>query len=322
MNFLKLIVIGIAVVELAPVAGAYDTHGRTHILPGRTAFPESIGTDQRTGTFFTGSLIDGTVYRGSLDRPAAEVFLPAGSDERSNVAGVKVDRDGRVWVADAFNGRVLVYAQTGRLLHTFLLTGRGTPTVNDIAFTKGLAYITDSARPFLYRIQLNAARDPGTTTVTPWLDVSSVVRYATGDGPLGVNLNGIVASADGRTLLAVQTNTGVLFRVDVAAGTIEKVAVEGAELSFGDGLLRRGRDLYVARNAANEIVKLKLRRGWRSATLDVRITSDQFAFPTALGALGSRLLVTNAQLNAVGSPQLPFTVVDLPLSGPRSDETR
>src|SRR5262249_15845758 len=78
-----------------------------HTLPGATAFPESIGADPRTGAFFTGSLIDGTVYRGTLDAPSATVFLPAGSDGRTNVAGVKVDDQGRVWIGDAFNGRVL-----------------------------------------------------------------------------------------------------------------------------------------------------------------------------------------------------------------------
>src|SRR5262249_59790681 len=101
-------------------------------LPGRTAFPESIGADPRTGAFFTGSLIDGTVYRGTLDAPVATVFLPAGSDGRTNVAGVKVDDRGRIWLADAFNGRVLVYDQAGLLLHAFVLTAPRSPTVNDI----------------------------------------------------------------------------------------------------------------------------------------------------------------------------------------------
>src|SRR5262249_8922924 len=203
----------------------------------------------RTGAFFTGSLIDGAVFRGTLEAPAATVFLQAGSDGRTGVAGVKVDGEGRLWIADAFNGRVLVYDQSGRLLHAFRLAGPGAPTVNDIAFARDAAYVTDSARPFLYRIDTRDTALPGTTTVQPWLDVSAAVTYRSGEGPFGVNLNGIVASPDGRTLLTVQTNTGTLFRVDVASKEITPVAVDRADLLFGDGLLRVGDDLYVARDA-------------------------------------------------------------------------
>jgi Cu-Zn family superoxide dismutase len=286
-----------------------------HVLPGATAFPESIGADPRTGVFFTGSLIDGSLFRGTLNAPEAQVFLPAGSDGRTSVAGVKVDSESRIWVADAFNGRVLVYNESGQLLHAFVLAGPGAPTVNDIAFSGRIAYVTDLARPFLYRIDTNQAAQPGTTTIQPWLDVSGAVTYSTGEGPLGVNLNGIVASPDGTTLLTVQTNTGSLFRVDVASGEITKVAVTGADLLFGDGMLRVGDNLYIARNAANEIVKLKLGDGWRTAVSESVLQSDEFAFPTALAALHGRLLVTNSQLNAGSNPKLPFTVVDLPLAG-------
>jgi hypothetical protein len=309
----RLFIAALALLVAAPLAAAATEEARIHVLPGATASPESIGADPRTGQFFTGSLIDGTVYRGSLDAPEATVFLPAGSDGRTSVAGVKVDQHSRVWLADAFNGRVLVYSEQGKLLYTFVLEGPGAPTVNDLAFARGVAYVTDSARPFLYRIPTREAAEPGTTAVQPWLDVSPAATYSTGEGPFGVNLNGIVASPDGRMLLVVQTNTGDLFRVDVASGQITRVAVTGANLLFGDGLLRLGDELEVARNAANEIVRLTLRPGWRSAVATSTLRRDDFAFPTALAAMRGRLLVTNSQLDAGTSPALPFTVLDLPL---------
>ena len=312
---LKQLAFGLAILAMAPLAGAIPATG-VHTLPGATAFPESVGADPRTGSFFTGSLVDGTVYRGRLDAPGATVFLPAGSDGRTGVAGVKVDPEGRIWLADALNGRLLVYDQRARLLHAFELAGAGMPTVNDLAFSHGIVYVTDSSRPFLYRLPIDDAAQPGTTTVEPWLDVSSAVTYRTGEGPLGVNLNGIVASADGKTLLTVQTNTGMLFRVDVGSGEITPVAVTGADLSFGDGLLRVGHELYVARNAVDQIVVLKLGDGWRSATARFTLTNPLFAFPTALARLRGRLLVSNAQLNAPTNPKLPFTVLDLPLRAP------
>jgi Cu-Zn family superoxide dismutase len=309
----KLIVALVAAMAVPPVAGAAAPGVRVHALPGAAAFPESIGADPRTGAFYTGSLIDGTVFRGTLDAPQAEVFLPAGSDGRTNVAGVKVDRTGRIWIADAFNARVLVYDAAGTLLHVFLLEGPGTPTVNDLAFSHGSVYVTDSARPFLYRISEADAGAPGTTSVEPWLAVDPPVAYATGEGPLGVNLNGIVASPDGSTLLTIQTNTGTLYRVDVASGTIAPVDTGAADLQFGDGMLLAGDDLYLARNAADRVVRLELGRGWTSARVVEALAEPSFAFPTALAELHGRLLVTNAQLNATADPSLPFTVVDLPL---------
>ena len=312
---MKTFILGLAVLAAAPLAAPASREPRAHVLPGSTAFPESIGADPRTGTYFTGSLSDGTLYRGTLNALEAQVFLPAGSDGRTNVAGVKVDSESRIWVADAFNGRVLVYDDSGQLLHTFVLAGPGAPTVNDIAFSRGVAYVTDSARPFLYRIDATQAAELGTTTVEPWLDVSGTITYSTGEGPFGVNLNGIVASPDGTTLLVVQTNTGSLFSVDVASGTIAKVEVRGADLLFGDGMLRVGDDLYIARNAANEIVELKLQEGWHAAVVKSTLQNHNFAFPTALAALHGRLLITNSQLNAGSAPTLPFTVVDLPLAG-------
>lgn len=131
----------------------------------------------------------------------------------------------------------------------------------------------------------------------------------------GVNLNGIVASPAGATLLVVQTNTGILFRVDIASRDISRVAVTGSDLLFGDGPLRVGDELFVARNAANEIVRLRLGADWHAAKAESTVQNDAFAFPTALAALRGRLLVTNSQLDAGSSPKLPFTVVDLPLAG-------
>jgi Cu-Zn family superoxide dismutase len=311
---MKLLTTGIALLALAPLSAAAATPFSSHTLPDATAFPESIGVDARTGAFFTGSLIDGAVYRGTLDAPDATVFLPAGSYGRTNVAGVKVDGDGRIWIADAFNGRVLVYDQSAQLLHSFVLAGLGSPTVNDIAFSRGVAYVTDSSRPFLYRIEMTDADTPGTSQVEPWLDVSGSIRYTTGEGPFGVNLNGIVAAPDGRTLLAVQTNTGLLFRIDVASGHVSRVDVDGAELLFADGMLRLGDDLYIARNAANEILRLRIGPDWHSAETVSTFTTAQLAFPTALAELRGRLLVTNSQLNAASDPTLPFNVLDLPLT--------
>jgi len=303
----------VAAMAMMPTVSLAAHATRVQTLPGATAFPESIGADPRTGEFFTGSLIDGSMVRGTRGALQAEPFLPAGTDGRTSVAGVKVDGESRIWVANAFGGRVLVYSEQGRLLHSFVLLGPGSPIINDLAFSRGFVYVTDSARPLLYRLSQTAADQPGVTSVEPWLSVEPPVVYHAGVGPFGINLNGIVASPDGRTLLTNQTNTGILWRVDVASGTVIRVDTPGTDLLFGDGMLQLGDSLYVARNAANRLVKLHLSPDWTSARPEETINSPLFAFPTAIIELRGSLLVTNAQLNAVSNPRLPFTVLQLPV---------
>ena len=328
---------------------------RAHELPGKTAFPENVDADPETGFFYTGSLIDGTVFRGKLNSPAVEVFLPVGGAYGpKNVAGVKVNGRNRLWVIDSYRGNVLVYdagkeVEHPRLLHTFVLEGKTeppvTPTVNDLAFSQEFVFVTDSARPFLYHLPVIAADTPGTTTVQPWLTVDPPIFYAHAEIPFSVNLNGIVASPDGKTLLTIQSDTGILYRVDVEQRTISRVAVRREEkytlaaaqessadgdpfysfvmniflmnpLFCGDGLLRVNNYLYLTRNVTNEIVTLELSEDYHSADLKSRRTDAAFAFPTGLARLGDRLLVANSQLNLSGNPEkvkLPFTVVDLPL---------
>ena len=63
-------------------------------------------------------------------------------------------------------------------------------------------------------------------------------------GP-GFNANGIETTPDGKALLVIQSNTGILFRVSPRTGVATPVDVRGADLTNGDGILRRGRTLFV-----------------------------------------------------------------------------
>jgi Cu-Zn family superoxide dismutase len=322
---------------------------RVHTLPAKDdkAFPENVGADPKTRFFYTGSLINGTVYRGSLDAKNVDVFLTPGSSGLKSAAGIKVDEQSRLWIIDS-EGRVLVY-DTGKKvkLHTFVLEGPGKSIVNDLTLSREFAYVTDSGRPFLYRLPVTLPANNPETTVRPWLTVDPPIFYAHAAIPFSINLNGIVASLDGKTLLTIQSDAGILYRVDVdkvEAGK-PKEAITRVEISpkkrkigtyyeddpcaelyrfvmqifsmnplfCGDGLLLVDQYLHVARNITNEIVTLKLSDDYRSAELTLETKNDQFAFPTGLAKLGDRLLVTNSQLNRPEKPTLPFTIVNLAL---------
>src|SRR6266511_3204110 len=183
------------------------------------SFPEGIESGPGT-SFFVGSLLDGTIWKGDL-RTGSVAVLAAGAPGRAS-AGIAYEagRD-RVWVAGVGppllgNADVRVYdASSGALLATYQPPGVG--LLNDVAVTREAVYVTDSSFPQLVVIPL--ARDgalppPSAATTLP---VGGDFLQTPGDNPApGINMNGIVAE-DG-VLLVAQSSTGKLFRVEPVTG--------------------------------------------------------------------------------------------------------
>src|SRR5215207_7987534 len=66
-----------------------DARPDSYILPGDAVFPEGVAFEQDTGFFYVSSTTDGTIFRGTLDSPEAEVFLAAGTDGRTTATGLE-----------------------------------------------------------------------------------------------------------------------------------------------------------------------------------------------------------------------------------------
>ena len=305
-----------AVPVLAEASGSYagpKGAPRTIAIPGDTVFPEGVGEWPGTRRFFVSSNSDGAIFLGSLKRPQAELFLPGGADGRTSATGVEVDaKRGRLFVAGAATGRVFVYdAHDGTLLRRFE-TGSG-GFLNDVALTpSGDAYVTDSLRPVLWRLSAKdiAAGVGGTTQLKPFLDLTSIVPYED-----GFNLNGLVSTSDGRYLLAIQSNTGQLHRIDPVAGTAQAVDLGGETLLNGDGLALAGHTLYVVRNRDELLVTVRLSKDLSSGRIVDSATDPSFMFPTTVALSKGKLLVVNSQFDrrtAGQPPELPFTVSVLP----------
>ena len=47
-------------------------------LDSANVYPESVTVDQSSGTFYVGSVKEGTIYKGKIARPSLEVFSPGG----------------------------------------------------------------------------------------------------------------------------------------------------------------------------------------------------------------------------------------------------
>ena len=98
-----------------------------HSFPGAQVYPESVAVDSSTGTFFVGSVKDGTIFKGKLGRGKFEVFSPAGADGRVMATGMFYAKN-RLVVAGRQTGQIFVYdTQTGRLISKFT-TGSRAPT--------------------------------------------------------------------------------------------------------------------------------------------------------------------------------------------------
>lgn len=284
----------------------------TYTIPGDQVFPEGVAFDRRTRNFYVGSTTDGTIFRGHLGRGSLEEFLPGGADNRTTAIGMKVDANGRLYVAGGATGQMWVYdTRTGKLIRRFDTGLREGTFINDVAFDRwGNAYFTDSMHPVLWRVPVAALSGDGGEPGTPdaFLDFTgSPAEY----GP-GFNLNGIVPVAGGRQLLAVASNTGKLFRIDIEDKSVVEVPVTGGELVAGDGMQRLGSRLFVVRNQFELVSTVWLSDG----ALVSEYTDPAFAFPTTAAVAGSRLLVVNAQFDRreSGDPELPFTVASVPLS--------
>jgi sugar lactone lactonase YvrE len=129
-------------------------------VDGRDAFPESIAAD--SNYIYTGSIGDGTIYRGPAGARTLEPFLPGGQDGRTQATGIKTDGN-RLLVAGSFTGRFFVYTDAGKLVSACTVADTGEPTlVNDEVVTPdGDVYVTDSFRAVVYRIpaaEVNARR--------------------------------------------------------------------------------------------------------------------------------------------------------------------
>ncbi|WP_369409275.1 SMP-30/gluconolactonase/LRE family protein, partial [Deinococcus arboris] len=234
------------------------------------------------------------IYAINANTGAVSLFSKGGSQGRGSALGLELDAQGRLWIAGGTTGVVSVLSRDGAPVASIATPPDPNAYLNDLAAgPDGAVYVTDSGRPVLWRVTAAGA--------TPWLDLNTTpIRYGK-----GINLNGIVATPDGRALLAVQLNTGDLWRIDLKTKAVRKVM---GGLNNGDGLLLDGRTLYVARNMDQVVSKVMLSADYTSGTLMVDEPLAGLRFPTTLAAMGTDAVVVQGQLDKLqgGTPETPF----------------
>ena len=199
--------VAVAVTVAGPAAASKKPKPFPEVIQLPVGFqPEGIEVGTGT-TFYVGSVANGAVYRGNL-RTGTGSLLVAGAAGKS-ATGIEYDR-GRLFVAGGNTGTATVYdAGTGATIRTYQL-GTAPTFINDVVVTKDAAYFTDSQKAVLYKVPIGAGGALGDAQTIPLTGDYVHVAGA-------FNLNGIDATPNGATLVAVQSTGGKLYRIDPAS---------------------------------------------------------------------------------------------------------
>ena len=126
--------------------------------------------------------------------------------------------------------------------------------------------------------------------------------------PAASNQTSGVASG-GPALLAVQSNTGLLFRINPRTGVTRQVDLGGSSLTNGDGLLLTGRVLFVVRNQLNQIDVVKLNRSLDRGRVVATLTDPDFDVPTTIAFQAGRLYAVNARFGTTDPQPARYDIV-------------
>lgn len=229
----------------APLSERYE-------LSSPDSVPEGVAFDPLERAFYATSLQGGGITRIDADGRES-VFHPA--DDRAQVGGTKVDAERRrLWACaqsvDGGDSRVWVFdlATAELTLEFFLGAINVNGSCNDLVLdSSGVAYVTDPANPYLYR--LDPATGVGSILATDprFVDVTGA----------NLGLNGIAISPDESALIVAKFVPASLFRVTLPdADSIVPIALSGDTLPNPDGLAVLEGDLYSVSNNAVSRVRL------------------------------------------------------------------
>ncbi len=295
----------------APSASSSQAAGATKSLdlfPTEIALPdgwlpEGIAINHFPFAFF-GSRADGDIYRVNLITGDGSVFSQGPGTPS---VGLKLDLRGRLFVAGGGGGDArVVNAITGTILASYSF-GNSPTFVNDVVLTPEAAWFTDSQQPFLYKLPLSRFGS------LP--DQNDVVQVPLGGDyrhQPGFNLNGIARTPDGKALLAIQSPTGFLFRVDPDTGVAKRVDLGTTLLTNGDGLLLSGRTLFVVQNRDNKVAVVQLDSAGTTGHLTDELTDPRFDVPTTVAAFGNRLYLPNARFGIANPETATYNAVAIP----------
>jgi sugar lactone lactonase YvrE len=296
----------VGAVALVAVAAASAASRFPDVIELPTGWqPEGIEAG-RQHTLYVGSIPTGAVRQ--IDARRGESFTLVQPTEGRSATGLEYDKKReRLFVAGGGTGQAYVYdAETGAPIEDYLLTAEAPSFINDAVLTKDAVYFTESQQPWFYRLPFGKKGALPADTEVQTVELSGDYEHQD-----GFNLNGIEATSNGKTLIAVQSNTGSLFKIDPESGVADRIELTGGDVANGDGLLLEGRTLYVVQNRQNQVAVVKLARDLGSGTIVDHLTDSDFDVPTTIDRQAGRLYLPNARFGTPMPDQAAFAVVNL-----------
>lgn len=293
------------------------TNTRIITLPGERFFPEGI-TVTADGTFFAGSMEEGSIVRALPGAAQAELFIPPGANGLVSVLGLYADEArGLLWAcsSDAGNGKLAGTAPVG--IKAFDLAS-GTPRgsydfpgggfANDLTIDPaGNLYVTDSWAPRILRLPA------GGNALEEWIN----------DPQLGAeqwSLNGIDFDRETGVIYTVNQLASKLFRIslepDGRAGRVTLISTS-RPIRRPDGLKVIGSNtLATAEGGAGGMAVIDI----KGDTAEVTVISEGLDDVSTFAYYqGSAWLLENQgrhfwdPANAGPEARPPFRIVEIPL---------
>ena len=298
MNALKRMVVALPTLTLIMSLGFWTSataQSFPEIIPLPDGFqPEGI-TLGNGHTAYVGSLAGGSIYEIDLRTGAGSMLVP-GSPGSLLAVGLDFDaRSNYLFVAGGFTGDGRVYdTKTGELIHNLAF---GAGWINDVVVAQDAAYFTNSFAPYIYKVPLTSQGAPSGTVETlvlggEWVNIPPPDPFT----PV-INANGIVATPDNGTLIVVNYALGRLYTVDPDTGFATEIDLGGVEVPSGDGLVLRGKTLYVVQNFANGIAVFTLSPDYSAATFTRLLTDVDLRIPSTADLFGPWLYAVNARFD-------------------------
>lgn len=278
------------------------------VFPDTIELPDGFGPEGIAvglgATIFTGSIATGAIFRASLITGEGAVLVPPQAGRAA--IGLEFDpRTDLLYVAGGTTGSAFVYdARTGKNVAAFQLTTETATFVNDQIILDDAVFFTDSQRQVIYRLPLGRDGRPSPAAKVTEIPLGGDFTEVPG----AFNSNGIVTTPDGRALIVISSALGTLFRVDPRTGVARAIDLDGVTLTAGDGVLRRGDDLFVVQNQLNQIARIELdRRATHGKVVEV-LTDARFDIPTAVDSFLGVLYTVNARFGTPTTPTTTYTI--------------
>jgi sugar lactone lactonase YvrE len=241
----------------------------------------------RGNTFFAGDLFRGDIFRGDFQRGTAELYIDI-PDGRMAV-GMALDPARRLlFVAGGSTGQAYVYDTRARAtVASYQFGDPQASFINDVAVTRRGAWFTDSKQAKLFFVPVSRAGKPRPFRT---LELSGPAANTSGE----FNLNGIRATAGGKTLIVAHSAKGKLHTVDSRTG--ESTTIAGISVPSVDGIVLQGRRLWAVQNS-NQVTRIRLSPRLRAGVVERTITDERFQVPTTATRHGRWLAVVNAKFD-------------------------